>query len=227
MSNRTRLAALCTALFAVSPVAPGITTARADGVGLASWYQLPGRTACGGRHNPDAMTAAHRSYPCGSKITVTNLANGRSAVLTVVDRGPSSAAASSMSRAVRRGRSGSSTGAWGGCASRGTDITPHFEEFTSKTPPNRLAGRRFYFLCETAAWCRRDHFGLWIMWTSGGTPLSLRPVKPRPWPSPSSRRSDRRDNGCPSVRGSPRDGTAPRRPGGRSGQCRHWTRRRG
>jgi rare lipoprotein A len=88
MSNRTRLAALCTALFAVSPVAPGITTAKADGVGLASWYQLPGRTACGGRHNPDAMTAAHRSYPCGSKITVTNLANGRSAVLTVVDRGP-------------------------------------------------------------------------------------------------------------------------------------------
>jgi len=88
MTNRTRLAALCTAFFAVSPFTAAVAPARADSVGLASWYQLPGRTACGGRHNPEAMTAAHRSYPCGSRITVTNLANGRSAVLTVVDRGP-------------------------------------------------------------------------------------------------------------------------------------------
>jgi rare lipoprotein A len=88
MTTRTRLAALCTAFLAVATLTPAVTPAMAEGTGLASWYQLPGRTACGGRHNPEAMTAAHRSYPCGSRITVTNLANGRSAVLTVVDRGP-------------------------------------------------------------------------------------------------------------------------------------------
>lgn len=34
------------------------------------------------------MTAAHRNLPCGTRIRVTNLSNGRSAVVTVVDRGP-------------------------------------------------------------------------------------------------------------------------------------------
>lgn len=85
MTSSLRLAAIGAAFFAVSPALPA---AAADAVGLASWYQLPGRTACGGRHNPEAMTAAHRSLPCGSKIKVTNLANGRSAVVTIVDRGP-------------------------------------------------------------------------------------------------------------------------------------------
>lgn len=80
-----RFAAIGAAFFAVVPAGEALA---ADGVGLASWYQLPGRTACGGRHNPEAMTAAHRSLPCGSTIKVTNLANGRSAVLTIVDRGP-------------------------------------------------------------------------------------------------------------------------------------------
>lgn len=85
MTSSLRLAAIGAAFFAVSPALPATA---ADAVGLASWYQLPGRTACGGRHNPEAMTAAHRSLPCGSKIKVTNLANGRSAVVTIVDRGP-------------------------------------------------------------------------------------------------------------------------------------------
>ncbi len=85
MTSSLRLAAIGAAFFAFSPPLPA---AAADAVGLASWYQLPGRTACGGRHNPEAMTAAHRSLPCGSKIKVTNLANGRSAVVTIVDRGP-------------------------------------------------------------------------------------------------------------------------------------------
>ena len=34
------------------------------------------------------MTAAHRSYPFGSKLKVTNHRNGRSVVVTVNDRGP-------------------------------------------------------------------------------------------------------------------------------------------
>lgn len=87
MTNSTRVAALSAVLSALAPgfAAPA---AAADLVGMASWYQLPGRTACGGRHNPEAMTAAHRSLPCGSRVTVTNLANGQSAVVTIVDRGP-------------------------------------------------------------------------------------------------------------------------------------------
>jgi len=85
MTYSLRLAAIGAAFFAISPSVPALA---GEAIGLASWYQLPGRTACGGRHNPEAMTAAHRSLPCGSKIKVTNIANGRSAVVTIVDRGP-------------------------------------------------------------------------------------------------------------------------------------------
>jgi rare lipoprotein A len=87
MNNSTRIAALSAAITAFVP-AVSTSASAADTVGMASWYQLPGRTACGGRHNPEAMTAAHRSLPCGSKVTVTNLATGQSAVVTIVDRGP-------------------------------------------------------------------------------------------------------------------------------------------
>ncbi|WP_439574539.1 septal ring lytic transglycosylase RlpA family protein [Phreatobacter sp.] len=83
-----RMAALGAVVMAFSPLAAPGTARAAETVGMASWYQLPGRTACGSRHNPEAMTAAHRTLPCGSKVKVTNLANGRSAVVTIVDRGP-------------------------------------------------------------------------------------------------------------------------------------------
>lgn len=88
MDNPIRMAALGAAIVACSPLAAAGEARSADAVGVASWYQLPGRTACGGRHNPEAMTAAHRTLPCGAKVKVTNLANGRSAVVTIVDRGP-------------------------------------------------------------------------------------------------------------------------------------------
>lgn len=59
--------------------------------GMASYYG-PGfhgrRTANGERFNMNAMTAAHRSAPFGSRLQVTNLGNGRSVVLRVNDRGP-------------------------------------------------------------------------------------------------------------------------------------------
>jgi rare lipoprotein A len=34
------------------------------------------------------MTAAHRSLPFGTRVLVTNLSNGRSATVTINDRGP-------------------------------------------------------------------------------------------------------------------------------------------
>ena len=39
--------------------------------------------------NPNAMIVAHRSYPFGTRIRVTNQSNGRSVVVKVTDRGPS------------------------------------------------------------------------------------------------------------------------------------------
>ena len=38
--------------------------------------------------NPGAMTAAHRTLPFGSRVTVTNRKNGRSVVVRISDRGP-------------------------------------------------------------------------------------------------------------------------------------------
>jgi rare lipoprotein A len=38
--------------------------------------------------NPNAMTAAHKSLPMGSRVRVTNRRNGRSATVRINDRGP-------------------------------------------------------------------------------------------------------------------------------------------
>ena len=59
--------------------------------GVASYYG-PGfhgrRTANGETFNMHAMTAAHRTLPFGTKLKVTNLANGKSTIVRVNDRGP-------------------------------------------------------------------------------------------------------------------------------------------
>ncbi|MFT5233283.1 MAG: rare lipoprotein A [Candidatus Krumholzibacteriia bacterium] len=59
--------------------------------GLASYYghQFHGRlTANGETYDENAMTAAHRTLSFGTKIRVTNQANGKVVVLRVNDRGP-------------------------------------------------------------------------------------------------------------------------------------------
>ena len=61
------------------------------GGGEASYYghELAGnRTASGERFNPQALTAAHRTLPLGTKLRVTNRANGRSVIVRINDRGP-------------------------------------------------------------------------------------------------------------------------------------------
>lgn len=59
--------------------------------GKASWYG-PGfhgqKTSSGERFNMNAMTAAHRSLPLPSYVRVTNLANNKSIIVRVNDRGP-------------------------------------------------------------------------------------------------------------------------------------------
>ncbi len=61
------------------------------GQGEASYYghELAGnRTASGERFNPNGLTAAHRTLPLGTKLRVTNVANGRSVIVRINDRGP-------------------------------------------------------------------------------------------------------------------------------------------
>jgi rare lipoprotein A len=61
------------------------------GDGEASYYgrELAGnRTASGERFNPQALTAAHRTLPLGSKLKVINKSNGKSVVVRINDRGP-------------------------------------------------------------------------------------------------------------------------------------------
>jgi rare lipoprotein A (peptidoglycan hydrolase) len=59
--------------------------------GKASWYgpQFQGKiTASGDTFNQRAFTAAHPTLPFGSKVKVTNLANGKSVEVKINDRGP-------------------------------------------------------------------------------------------------------------------------------------------
>ena len=60
-------------------------------VGVASFYGARFhrlRTASGERFDMHRMTAAHRTLPFGTRVRVTNLRNGRSAVVHINDRGP-------------------------------------------------------------------------------------------------------------------------------------------
>jgi rare lipoprotein A len=56
--------------------------------GIASYYWQPQRVASGGWFNPNAMTAAHKTLPFGTRVRVTHLGNGRSVVVRINDRGP-------------------------------------------------------------------------------------------------------------------------------------------
>lgn len=59
--------------------------------GKASWYG-PGfhgrKTASGEIYDMNDMTAAHKRLPLGSRVRVTNLANGKSVIVRINDRGP-------------------------------------------------------------------------------------------------------------------------------------------
>ena len=56
--------------------------------GVASFYWQPQRVAAGGWFNPNAMTAAHKTLPFGTKVRVTHLGNGKSVDVKINDRGP-------------------------------------------------------------------------------------------------------------------------------------------
>lgn len=63
----------------------------AGDTGVCSYYARAHNghiTAGGEKFDSEALTAAHRTFPIGTKLKVTNLANEKSVVVRVNDRGP-------------------------------------------------------------------------------------------------------------------------------------------
>jgi Lytic transglycolase len=56
--------------------------------GIASYYWQDQMTSSGERFDRRALTAAHKTLPIGTRVRVTNMANGRSIVVRINDRGP-------------------------------------------------------------------------------------------------------------------------------------------
>lgn len=59
--------------------------------GKASFYSkraTGARSASGQRIHHDSLVCAHKFYPFGTHLKVTNLSNGKSVVVKVIDRGP-------------------------------------------------------------------------------------------------------------------------------------------
>jgi len=73
-----------------STAGPGSESVDAE-VGVASYYadRFHGRrTASGERYDRNALTAAHRRLPFGTRVRVTNLENGHAVDVRINDRGP-------------------------------------------------------------------------------------------------------------------------------------------
>lgn len=67
--------------------------------GKATYYSRKAngvRMSDGTRYHSDSLVCAHRKYPFGSLLKVTNPSNGKHVVVRVADRGPSPKAESSI-----------------------------------------------------------------------------------------------------------------------------------
>ena len=92
MNTKSRMIiSILTAVFSVG-TSLAQTGEKSGGVtGMCSYYSRTHNghiTAGGDKFDSNALTAAHRKYPMGTKLKVTNLANDKSVVVTVNDRGP-------------------------------------------------------------------------------------------------------------------------------------------
>jgi len=77
----------CTSIPAESP--QNVVGTRESG--KASYYAMKYQfrtTASGETYNHFSSTAAHRTLPFGTKVRVTNIANNKSVVVKINDRGP-------------------------------------------------------------------------------------------------------------------------------------------
>lgn len=55
--------------------------------GYAAWYPVPPNSLAKRRAGKDELTAAHNRLPLGTLVRVTHLANGKSVVVRITDRG--------------------------------------------------------------------------------------------------------------------------------------------
>jgi len=76
--------------FSAQTVAPSKGTATSE-TGIAIFYsdKMQGRpVTTGEKYDKNALTAAHRTFPLGTMVKVTNLKNNKSIVVRINDRGP-------------------------------------------------------------------------------------------------------------------------------------------
>ena len=84
VGSNTMIRPVCAAL-AVTCLS---TSALAETCVASRYGYSGGRTASGERMDQNAMTAAHRTRPFGSHVTVTSHSTGRSVTVRINDRGP-------------------------------------------------------------------------------------------------------------------------------------------
>jgi rare lipoprotein A len=72
-----------------APVSPANSSSLVQS-GIASVYSAKSgpKTANGERVTSNALTAAHRTLPFGTRVRVTNVGNSKSVVVRINDRGP-------------------------------------------------------------------------------------------------------------------------------------------
>jgi len=91
MAGMITLSPKCDARQPVAPTVPSTCLSAGSESGVASWYgeQHQGKpTASGELFDKEKLTAAHRTLPLGTRVSVTNLKNQRSVLLRINDRGP-------------------------------------------------------------------------------------------------------------------------------------------
>ncbi len=87
-TQSTAMLIAASAHSAVAPLLKPLTGYAHELRGLASYYWEEQSTSSGERFDRHGMTAAHKTLPLGTRVRVTNLANGRSTVVRINDRGP-------------------------------------------------------------------------------------------------------------------------------------------
>jgi rare lipoprotein A len=81
MRQNRRWAAIVLAVIGASIASDAVSAPMSRGI--ATYY--PGRTA---GMRPGEFSAAHRSFPFGTRVRVTEIATGRSVMVRINDRGP-------------------------------------------------------------------------------------------------------------------------------------------
>lgn len=75
-------------LFAILSVMPATAQKQRGKATFYSKRATGARTASGERLHHDSLTCAHRTYPFGTVLKVTNLSNNKTVYVRVTDRGP-------------------------------------------------------------------------------------------------------------------------------------------